>query len=283
MLPAPGCAVLCCGARTANAQQRHWNLVQDWNGRNPPPINEYWDFPHHANGQFFGQWQGLESYGALPNNNGAQFILKCIGATTTWSGYWGMGDGILSDVTFEPGTLAWTGYEDIVWTAADYAGPIHILATFANLHQGHTGGQELVVLHNGIGVWGSGYGESYTFDKDLTVAIGDQITFRYGNGHVPYSVKRLDIDIASVPCGNETVNWTNEQGGSWDLASNWNPSGRPDSSKIATFSLDEHYIVTLPDHREIAGVVVNAGSVYFSFGTSQLSRRPPGACPTSRS
>ncbi|MBL8762301.1 MAG: hypothetical protein JNL50_13470 [Phycisphaerae bacterium] len=89
----------------------------------------------------------------------------------------------------------------------------------------------------------------------------------------------LNIDIVSNPCENETVNWTNAQGGSWDLASNWNPSGRPDSSAIATFSIDDHYVVTLPDDREIAGVVVNAGSVYFAFGDSQLSPPSTGCLP----
>ncbi|MCC6228628.1 MAG: hypothetical protein IT432_05315 [Phycisphaerales bacterium] len=89
----------------------------------------------------------------------------------------------------------------------------------------------------------------------------------------------LNIDIVSNPCENETVNWTNAQGGSWDLASNWNPSGRPSSSAIATFSIDDHYVVTLPDDREIAGVVVNAGSVYFAFGTSQLSQPTTGCRP----
>ncbi len=287
LLAVAGCAVLCCGARNANAQQRHWNLVQDWNGQNP--INEYWSFPYNPDSSFM--YGGLEVFGNNATNNHdwyrdygpRHFILKCVGeATTLTHRYWGPGDGVFSDVTFGPtGIVAWAGPEEwVVWTAADYAGPIRVQLTLTNLHQGHVHGNQLAITHNDLLVWYGTVGESCTFDQELVVARGDQIRFRWGaGGSDVYPVRSVDIDIASVPCGNETVNWTNAQGGSWDLASNWNPAGRPDSSKIATFSIDEHYIVTLPDNREIAGVIVNAGSVYFALGNSQLSPPTTGCLP----
>ncbi|MCC6969699.1 MAG: hypothetical protein IT434_05700 [Phycisphaerales bacterium] len=218
--------------------------------------------------------------GMCPN----AFVLKCVGETTTTLGFCPNQEDHF-EITYESGTVAWGMGAQVDWIAADYAGPIHIRVTSTDAQIDHLGtwpGFVRIEHHHADGsttIRDSDLGESVTFELDLTVALGDRVSFisrvncySCGDSDSHFDTKFLDIDITAVPCEIPSVTWTNAQGGSWDLASNWNPSGRPDSSKIATFSLDEHYIVTLPDHREIAGVVVNAGSVFFAFGTSQLSQ-----------
>ncbi|MFO0834417.1 MAG: GC-type dockerin domain-anchored protein [Phycisphaerales bacterium] len=167
--------------------------------------------------------------------------------------------------------------------------------TFQPLLTTYTGGP-WIGLHGGGGAsgtwsWVSGSSSTFRFwdaDEPNNLCGNETVVhFHWGAGSAWNDIADDPNDqcasgtlplngIIETACTtNSTVNWTNAQGGSWDVESNWDPEGRPDSSVIATFSLDEQYIVTLPVDREIAGVVVNAGFVYFSFGTSQLG--PPSA------
>ncbi|MBS0197990.1 MAG: hypothetical protein JSR77_14635 [Planctomycetes bacterium] len=254
-------------SRRALGQTITWDLIADWNGRNP--IDNFWSL---SGGPTPYRWHGFESFGGDFSNFGCphSFIVKCIGAPTTQECA-----GSPTQVSLNTGEVAWHPYSQITWTADNFCGPITINAVFQD-HPGQRGITDLIVTKNGTELWRNRLnGGTAAYAQTVAVLRGDKIVFKIDlgpDGLAEDTVKITLMKITGTPQELPLSTWTGTTGdGEWDSAGNWSPSGRPADNAGAAFNLAAPSTVRVPAGRKVGGIGAYAGTLNLVVSDGTLS------------